>query len=181
LTPPRIAILLIGCALIAGTAAVSVLADLNPGPIDTEAVHRIHKLCGNLDDCTVRLHDIIPGDWDTFQEFGPHQEQADINDALHVSNVPTSELQRILVFKKAGKIQKVVYEDYGVQRSLHNEVDFEEEYRSRTPTYVTYTPDKLLHVTACQTDIATPFWLFRSGTYYVLSPLPLDPYRQASC
>ena len=163
---------------IASLTALSLLAGCrrqDAGPVDDKAVHEIRQLCGDRADCDVHLHDLMPGKWDTFYEFGPYQDQEDINEVLGTTTVHASNLQRILVFSRDGKVVKVRYSDFGVERPMDGEVVFDEEFRSPVPFWVKYSSDQLLRVTYCDTNKGVPIWRPTTGTYYLLTPLPLIP------
>ena len=151
------------------------------GLIDIEAAHKIRSICGTRTNCDIHLHDIMPGHYDTFYEFGPYHDQQDLDDVLGTTTVHASNMQRILVFMRDGNITKVHYSDFGVERPMDGEVVFDEEFRSPVPFWVKYPSGQLLRVTNCPTNKGVPIWHLGPGTYYLLTPLPLTPDTTPLC
>jgi len=182
LTALRTSLLTIAFAATAGLLTLTGCRHQDAGPIDDHAVLEIRRLCADRNPCDVHLHDLMPGKWDTFYEFGPYQDQQDLDDVLGTNNtVHASRMQRILVFARDGKIIKFRYSDFGVERPMDGEVVFDEEFRSPVPFWVKYPPDQLLRVTPCETNKGVPLWHPTTGTYYLLTPLPLIPGNIPLC
>ena len=177
----RIYAIAILSTLAVGYLVLSVLGGQTPGALDQQTSKQIRKLCATRTDCDVRLRDILPGDYDTFYEFGPYEDQDDIDQVLGPSHVHASNMQRILVFSRDGKITKVHYSDFGVERPMDSEVVFDEEFRSSVPFWVRYSSDQVLRVTYCDTNNGVPFWRPGTGTYYLLTPVPLIPNQIPLC
>ncbi len=156
-------------------AAVLLVGVQNPGPIDEAAARQIRQLCNNHADCRLPLNDILPGNWDTFYEFGGYINQDEIDQALGTNQVHVAEPQRTLVFEKDNKIIKTGYAPFGRDRPLDEELVFQEEFTSRAPTWVKYSPTTLFQVTFCETEKNGSLRRPGTGTYYLLTPYP---YRQ---
>jgi len=177
----RIYAIAILSTLAVGYLVLSVLGGQTPGALDQQTSKQIRKLCATRTDCDVRLRDILPGDYDTFYEFGPYQQQDEVNQELGTTAIAVSDLHRLLLFKRDGKIEQTQYADFGTERPMDGEVVFDEEFSSPTATWVKYTPDQLLRVTACDTHGNGALWALHTGTYYLLTPSPLRPGEDPTC
>jgi hypothetical protein len=177
----RASLTAIGCAATVSLIGLSGCGKQSAGLIDLRAAHEIRKICAGRTDCNVRLNELMPGKWDSFYEFGPYEDQDDIDQVLGPSHVHASNMQRILVFSRDGKITKVHYSDFGVERPMDGEVVFDEEFRSSVPFWVKYSSDQVLRVTYCDTNNGVPFWRPGTGTYYLLTPVPLIPNQIPLC
>ncbi len=156
-------------------ATVSLVGVQSPGAVDEAAASRIRTLCPNNENCRLHLNDILPGDWDTFYEFGGYINQDEVNQALGTDKVHIDEPKRILVFRKDNKVVRTEYATFGRDRPLDQELVFQEEFSSRAPTWVKYPPTALFQVTFCDTEKNGRLRRPGTGTYYLLTPFP---YRQ---
>ena len=167
--------------LVFGALVLTLFGGQSPGLVDATMAKNIRHLCAEKPACQFRLQDVLPGDYDLFYEFGPYQQQEDLSRELGPNVVPRSELQRLLVFSKDGHITQTQYADFGVQRPMNGEVVFEEEFTSPTPSLVRYQPGQLLQVTFCDTNLNGPLRFLRTGTYFLLSPTPINPDEPPQC
>lgn len=157
------------------------LAPPDPGSIDRSAVKRIQILCGLRRDCEVTLGDIFKGDWDTYYEFSYSVSQNDVDRALGTQSVRVSDLQRILVFKREGKIVRKGYGDSGQGQPLANEVEFSGTYTDKSPGWIKYPADARFKVVYCDTKEGGKLGGPYGGTYYLLILLPIRSEYTTRC
>jgi hypothetical protein len=169
----------ISICIILGVVYICVVfwfAPPDPGSIDRAAVKRIQILCGSRKDCEVTLKDIFQGDWDTFYEFSYSVSQKEVDRVLGSRAVRVSDLQRVLVFERAGKIVGKGYGDSGQGQPLANEVDFSGALADGAPG-LKYDSEARFKVVACDTKEGGPY----GGTYYLLILLPIRSQYNTQC
>jgi len=158
--------------------AFLLLSPQDPGSIDRAAVKHIHALCGLRTDCEVTFRDIAKGDWDNFYEFGYSVSQAKVNQVLKTRSVGVSDLQRVLVFVKDGKIVRKSYGDTGQGQPLANQIEFSGTYQDG---WIKFSADTRFKVLTCDTKEGGNFGGPYGGTYYLLVPLPIRPGYLTQC
>jgi hypothetical protein len=71
--------------VIAGLISVDVFTDHDG--MDRTASRHIEQICGFQRDCKGRIGDLVPGNWDTFYEFGVGVPQGEVDRVLGSNRV----------------------------------------------------------------------------------------------
>jgi len=175
--------IVISVVIAAACLALFLFTPPDPGSIDRAAVKRINILCGSRNDCNVTLRDIFKGDWDTYYEFSYSVNQDAVDQVLGSHSVPVrvSDLQRILVFTKSGKIVRKGYGDSGQGQPLANEIEFSGTYDEGTQGWVKYDAGARFKVIPCNTKEGGKLGGPYGGTYYLLVLLPIKQEYITEC
>jgi hypothetical protein len=173
--------IVIAIVIVAAYMALFLFTPPSPGSIDKDAVKRINTLCGSRADCNITLRDIFKGDWDTYYEFSYSVNQTTVNQVLGNQSVRVSDLQRILIFTKDGKIVRKGYGDSGQGQPLANEIEFSGTYEKGTEGWVKYDSDAKFKVIPCSTKEGGKLGGPYGGTYYLLVLLPIQQEYTTEC
>ena len=175
-----VALFFVIAVIFAGGILIQV-DSVSPGRIDIHAAQQIRALCGPKPTCTVRLAQLIPGDWDIFYEFSPSVPRALIDHLTRDAKIRTAPDQRVLVLTRNGHLLHRQYAHTGQTQPLANEVVFGTPTSDSHKDWVAYTPETELQVNICPTREGGSAFGAHGGTYYLLTPVTPGGQRSGSC
>lgn len=114
-----------------------------------------------------------------FFEFSYSVKQDEVNRQLKTTRVPVKDLQRLIVLQKNDKVIWKLYGDTGQGQPLANQIQFNED-ASPWPG-IRHRRDDLFQVTRCETMEGGQLFGPYGGTYFMLTPVPIDPRVSMQC
>ena len=154
---------------------------VSPGRLDLHAAQQIRNVCGANPTCTVRLAQLIPGDWDTFYEFSPSVPREAIDHIVQNSRIRTAPYQRVLILTKDGKVVRRQYAHTGQTQPLAGAVVFDTPSSGPQHGWVAYPPSVLLQVTRCTTREGGSAFGTHGGIYFLLTPASQASQTAPTC
>ena len=175
--------LLAGSVLIMASVCLylEVLSPPDSGSFAHIGVEHIQALCGSRTDCEVTLHDVFPGDWDTFYEFGYDASQRDVSETLHTHMVWVSDLRNIYALSKDGRVVRSAHGETGQEQPLAGEIEFSGGYDPRHPGWQKYPASARFKVKTCPTFEGGKLFGPYGGTYYLLVLSPVRSEYTIQC